>query len=85
MIPGMGGGGSLALNQLLVVMDGIDDPPLTKRVVTNRLNTFLDALYVVPAADRPRAACASRRRSRARRRSTSSGPPTCRSSRSTPR
>ena len=48
MVPGMGGGGSLALNQLLVVMDGIDDPPLTKRVVTNRLNTFLDALYVVP-------------------------------------
>ena len=48
MIPGMGGGGSLALNQLLVVMDGIDDPPLTKRVLTNRLNTFLDALYVVP-------------------------------------
>ena len=48
MIPGMGGGGSLALNQLLVVMDGIDDPPLTRRVLTNRLNTFLDALYFVP-------------------------------------
>jgi len=48
MIPGMGGGGSLALNQLLVVMDGIDDPPLTKRVITKRVNTFLDALYVVP-------------------------------------
>jgi ATP-dependent Zn protease len=49
MVPGMfGGGGSLALNQLLVVMDGIDDPPLTRRVMTNRLNTFLDALYVVP-------------------------------------
>ena len=31
MIPGMGGGGSLALNQLLVVMDGIDDPPLTRK------------------------------------------------------
>ena len=29
-------------------MDGIDDPPLIKRVFTNRLNTFLDALYVVP-------------------------------------
>jgi len=48
MIPGMGGGGSLALNQLLVVMDGIDDPPLTRKFVTNRLNTFLDALYIVP-------------------------------------
>ena len=44
---GMGGGG-LALNQLLVVMDGIDDPPLMKRFTTNRLNTFLDALYFVP-------------------------------------
>jgi ATP-dependent Zn protease len=49
MFPGMGGmGGGLALNQLLVVMDGIDDPPLAKRVVANRLNTFLDAIYVVP-------------------------------------
>jgi ATP-dependent Zn protease len=47
MIPGMGGGG-LALNSLLVVMDGIDDPPLSRRFVTNRVNTFLDALYVVP-------------------------------------
>ncbi|MGH2968199.1 MAG: AAA family ATPase, partial [Solirubrobacteraceae bacterium] len=49
MIPGMGGaGGGLALNQLLVVMDGIDDPPVTKRFLTRRWNTFLDALYVVP-------------------------------------
>ncbi|MDQ4029535.1 MAG: AAA family ATPase [Actinomycetota bacterium] len=48
MFPGMMGGGSLALNQLLVVMDGIDNPPFLKRVVTNRINTFLDATYVVP-------------------------------------
>jgi ATP-dependent Zn protease len=50
MIPGMGGmgGGGLALNQLLVVMDGIDEPPLTRRFLTRRLNTFLDALYFVP-------------------------------------
>jgi cell division protease FtsH len=49
MVPGMGGtGGGLALNQLLVVMDGIDDPPATKRFLSRRLNTFLDALYVVP-------------------------------------
>jgi cell division protease FtsH len=49
MVPGMmGGGGGLALNQLLVVMDGIDDPPLMKRVRTKRVNTFLDALYIVP-------------------------------------
>jgi SpoVK/Ycf46/Vps4 family AAA+-type ATPase len=48
--PGMGGGmgGGLALNQLLVVMDGIDDPPFSKRFFTRRLNTFLDALYFVP-------------------------------------
>jgi SpoVK/Ycf46/Vps4 family AAA+-type ATPase len=46
---GMGGmGGGLALNQLLVVMDGIDEPPLTKRFLTRKLNTFLDALYFVP-------------------------------------
>jgi cell division protease FtsH len=50
VIPGgmMGMGGGLALNQLLVVMDGIDDPPLTKRVFTRRFNTFLDAMYVIP-------------------------------------
>ncbi|MBA2476640.1 MAG: AAA family ATPase [Actinobacteria bacterium] len=50
VFPGMGGGGQgqLALNQLLVVMDGIDNPPFTRRVFTNRLNTFLDACYVVP-------------------------------------
>jgi ATP-dependent Zn protease len=29
-------------------MDGIDDPPLLKRFTTNRVNTLLDALYVVP-------------------------------------
>jgi ATP-dependent Zn protease len=44
----MGMGGGLALNQLLVVMDGIDDPPLLKRVFTRRFNTFLDALYFIP-------------------------------------
>ena len=48
MIPGGMGGGGLALNQLLVVMDGIDDPPLMKRFRTRRFNTFLDALYIVP-------------------------------------
>ena len=41
-------GGGLALNQLLVVMDGITDPPWRRRFVTSRWNTFLDALYVVP-------------------------------------
>ena len=46
MMGGMGGG--LALNQLLVVMDGIDEPPLIKRFRTRKFNTFLDALYFVP-------------------------------------
>ncbi|HEY1512625.1 MAG TPA: AAA family ATPase [Gaiellaceae bacterium] len=48
MFGGMGMGGQLALNQLLVVMDGIDSPPFTRRVLTNRINTLLDASYIVP-------------------------------------
>jgi ATP-dependent Zn protease len=49
MVPGMFGGmGMLALNQLLVIMDGIDNPPFFRKVTTNRINTFLDACYVVP-------------------------------------
>jgi ATP-dependent Zn protease len=46
---GMGGmGGGQALNQLLVVMDGIDEPPVMRKFLTNRINTFLDAMFVVP-------------------------------------
>lgn len=45
---GMGMGGGLALNQLLVVMDGIDNPPFMRRIITSRINTFLDATYIVP-------------------------------------
>jgi cell division protease FtsH len=49
VFPGMfGGGGQLALNQLLVVMDGIGNPPFLRKMLTNRMNTFLDATYVVP-------------------------------------
>src|SRR3954471_12150909 len=49
MFPGMGGmGGGLALNQLLVQMDGVDEPPMLRKFLTNRLNTFLDATYVIP-------------------------------------
>jgi cell division protease FtsH len=44
----MGGQQTGALNQLLVVMDGIDNPPFFKRFWTNRTNTLLDALYVIP-------------------------------------
>jgi ATP-dependent Zn protease len=47
---GMGGGmGGQALNQLLVVMDGIDEPPVLRKFFTNRINTFLDALFVIPS------------------------------------
>jgi ATP-dependent Zn protease len=47
---GMGGMGmgQLALNQLLIIMDGIGDPPFWRRFWTNRVNTFLDACYIVP-------------------------------------
>jgi len=46
MMGGMGGG--LALNQLLVQMDGIDEPPFFRKWATKKFNTFLDALYIVP-------------------------------------
>ncbi len=49
IIPGMMGGyQGQALNQLLVVMDGIDEPPGMRKFLTNRVNTFLDAMFVVP-------------------------------------
>jgi ATP-dependent Zn protease len=45
----MGGGmGQLALNQLLVTMDGMDNPPFFRRVFVNKVNTLLDAIYIVP-------------------------------------
>ena len=47
-MPGFSGGGQLALNQLLVVMDGIGEPPFWRRFWTGRVNTLLDMLYVVP-------------------------------------
>jgi ATP-dependent Zn protease len=50
VFPGMmgGGQGQLALNQLLVTMDGIDNPPFLRRIFTNRTNTILDAMYIIP-------------------------------------
>ena len=50
MFPGMMGGmgGGLALNQLLVQMDGIGESPFLRQQMTKRLNTLLDALYFVP-------------------------------------
>ncbi|HXH96616.1 MAG TPA: AAA family ATPase [Gaiellaceae bacterium] len=43
-----GMGGQLGLNQLLVVMDGMDNPPFMRRVLTNLVNNLLDASYVIP-------------------------------------
>jgi cell division protease FtsH len=54
IFPGGMGGGSLALNQLLVVMDGIDNPPFFKKLFTNKVNTLLDGIYVVPRRVRGR-------------------------------
>ena len=49
--PGMGAMGyqGQALNQLLVVMDGMGEPPVFRKFVTNRVNTFLDAMFVIPS------------------------------------
>ena len=44
----MGGAGQLALNQLLVTMDGIENPPFLRRVLTARANATLDATYIIP-------------------------------------
>ena len=49
-----GGGGQLALNQLLIVMDGVDNPPFFRRVFTSKINQILDALYIVPVRVRGR-------------------------------
>jgi cell division protease FtsH len=49
--PGMGAMGyqGQALNQLLVVMDGMGEPPVFRKFVTNRTNTFLDAMFIIPS------------------------------------
>src|SRR6201996_2137320 len=49
--PGMGAMGyqGQALNQLLVVMDGMGEPPVFRKFVTNRTNTFMDAMFVIPS------------------------------------
>ncbi len=50
MFPGMMGGGygGLALNQLLVQMDGIGEAPFMRQQFTKRVNTTLDAMYFIP-------------------------------------
>jgi ATP-dependent Zn protease len=31
-------------------MDGLDDPPAVRKFLTNRINTFLDAMFIVPSS-----------------------------------
>jgi ATP-dependent Zn protease len=42
------GGGMMALNMLLVVMDGLDNPGFIRRAVRKSVNGVLDALFVIP-------------------------------------
>ncbi len=42
------GGGLMALNMLLVVMDGLDNPGFIRRVFRKAVNGLLDALFVIP-------------------------------------
>ena len=80
-----GTGGGMALNQLLVVMDGLDSPPLgapdPHQHDEHRCSTRSTSCRPRSAGSRS----GSHRRARARSRSTSSAPRTCRSSSSTRR
>ena len=72
-----GGGGQLALNQLLVVMDGIDNPPFFKRIC-HEPHQHVPRRDLRRAAPDPRALDAAPAAEAARRtRSTSSAPRTC--------
>jgi len=42
------GGGMMALNMLLVVMDGLDNPSFLRRVFRKWVNSLLNGLFVVP-------------------------------------
>ena len=81
MFPGGMGGAwaALALNQLLVVMDGIDNPPFFKQLFTNKTNTLLDGIYIVPRRISGTLAAPPGGAARARSRSTSSARRTSRS------
>src|SRR5207245_6264582 len=48
MMGGMFGGGMMALNMLLVVMDGLDNPGWTRRNSRKLINSLLDASFVIP-------------------------------------
>jgi ATP-dependent Zn protease len=42
------GGGMMALNMLLVVMDGLDQPNWSRKTVRKVINGLLDALFLIP-------------------------------------
>jgi len=48
MMGGMFGGGMMALNMLLVVMDGLDNPSLIRKAFRKAINGLLDALFIIP-------------------------------------
>jgi len=48
MMGGMFGGGMMALNMLLVVMDGLDNPSVWRRAFRKTVNALLDATFVIP-------------------------------------
>ena len=48
VMPGTGSTSQGGLQQLLVVMDGVSSPRATRRILVNRVNTLLDAMYVIP-------------------------------------
>jgi ATP-dependent Zn protease len=48
MMGGMFGGGMMALNMLLVVMDGLDNPGWMRRNTRKLINSLLDASFVIP-------------------------------------
>jgi ATP-dependent Zn protease len=45
---GMFGGGMMALNMLLVVMDGLDNPTFVRRAIRKTVNALLDATFIIP-------------------------------------
>ena len=83
---GMGGrGGGMALNQLLIQMDGVDEPPFMKQGLHQPPEHVPGRHLHRPPQGRQGCPCACARPSRAASRSTSSAPPTCRSTCSTRR
>ncbi len=78
-VPGMMGGGSGALNQLLVLMDGIDEPPHDAHGCSRTARTRSWTRSTSCRAASARSACDSRARGSRRTTSTSSARATSRS------